>query len=383
MADNKKFDEGLQKIRQRFLNNLKENVPVFEEFLSKFEQGKASSSDIEDARMRVHKWAGTAKTFGFPELTEIAAQVEYHLDELIAGKELDDALAAEILDVAASFVKLANDAVKKELATKSEQSEEVKAASQECEYHIVIADDDELVRDMVAEGMKNARCKVTPVVDGIALLKMLESASGAKLPNLIVLDINMPVKNGFEVLKELKKSQKLCTIPVVLLTREDHDESLIEGISSGAVDYITKPFSMEELTNRIISTLKKTDIKLLIADDDALIRDLLSHRFYRMGYTVLNAKNGIEAWDMIQKEKPNVTLLDVMMPGMDGFAVLKLAKDNEETADLPIILLTAKSQQENVLHGLESGAHDYITKPFDIEEVAARVSGILHRNKLS
>ncbi|MEJ2669570.1 MAG: response regulator, partial [Gammaproteobacteria bacterium] len=175
--------------------------------------------------------------------------------------------------------------------------------------------------------------------------------------------------------------EKTKNIPIILVTALTSSEDIREGLQAGAFDYITKPFQLSELVNRILSILQRHKTRILVADDDELIRDLLSQRFHRMGYTVLTAKHGNEALARMQAEQPDLTILDMMMPGMDGLAVLKQIKNNPTTADMPVVVLTAKRQQENILQGLESGANDYITKPFDVDEVAARVSGILRRRK--
>lgn len=123
----------------------------------------------------------------------------------------------------------------------------------------------------------------------------------------------------------------------------------------------------------------KNGAKILIVDDDELICDMLSEHFHRLGYSVLSAKNGKEALEIITKQKPNIVILDYMMPVLDGIAALKKIKSNPKISDIPVVMLTVKSQQENILQGLKSGASDYVTKPFDIEELSQRVIGILNR----
>lgn len=386
MEGNKELDESYKLIQRRFIAKLKDWLPVFEILDAELKKGTISKT--EDIRMQMHKLAGSARTFGFSDLNGYAADVEQHLDQLIAGEALESLVDSlqTALDI---FLAEARDIVSSVDAEKPHEKPALgqeKQPSQDYDYRIVVADDDELVRDLLKHGLSNAKCQITQAENGKKVLEHLERMKRHSLlakPDLILLDVNMPEMSGFEVLEILKSDPELQTIPVIMLTRCDEDESVIKGISFGALDYITKPFAVPELVRRIMSTLQRHKTKVLLADDDELICDLLRQRFYRMGYTVLIANDGNEALARMHADKPDIAILDIMMPGMDGLAVLRQAKDNPAIADIPVIILTAKSQQENVLKGLETGAHDYITKPFDVDEVAARVSGILQRRKIA
>ena len=116
--------------------------------------------------------------------------------------------------------------------------------------------------------------------------------------------------------------------------------------------------------------------KILIVEDEANIRELLRLYLEREGYTVLEAENGVEGIKKWKSDKPDMLLLDVMMPVMDGWAVCAKIR---ETSKVPIIMLTAKSEDADKLMGFESGADDYLTKPFNILELKARVRALLRR----
>jgi DNA-binding response OmpR family regulator len=118
---------------------------------------------------------------------------------------------------------------------------------------------------------------------------------------------------------------------------------------------------------------------VLIADDDADIRELVAYRMSRSGYAVLEASNGEEAFELATGELPDLAILDVMMPRLDGFEVVRRLRAQEETAGIPIILLTARAQDADVARGFGAGADDYIRKPFSPQELAMRVQAILGR----
>lgn len=120
--------------------------------------------------------------------------------------------------------------------------------------------------------------------------------------------------------------------------------------------------------------------KILIVDDEEHIVELIKFNLETQGYEVITANNGIDAIDIAKKEKPDLVLLDLMLPGMDGYDVCKAIKGDKEISKTPIIMLTAKGEEFDKVLGLELGADDYITKPFSIRELQARVKAVLRRS---
>ena len=120
----------------------------------------------------------------------------------------------------------------------------------------------------------------------------------------------------------------------------------------------------------------RSGYRILIADDDENVHRSLNPYFKREGYQILSAHDGEEALDYVQKMRPDIVLLDIMMPKMDGLVV---CREIRKESNLPIIMLTAKGEEFDKLLGLELGADDYITKPFSPREVLARVKAVLRR----
>jgi len=117
--------------------------------------------------------------------------------------------------------------------------------------------------------------------------------------------------------------------------------------------------------------------KILIVDDDEKNVVLLTIKMKREGYEVASVSNGIEALERVRTFSPDVILMDVMMPRMNGYEVLKALKDDESTRYIPVIMLTGLGEVENKVQGFDVGAEDYITKPFSLREVSARVRSLL------
>jgi DNA-binding response OmpR family regulator len=118
---------------------------------------------------------------------------------------------------------------------------------------------------------------------------------------------------------------------------------------------------------------------VLAADDDPDILELVAFRLERSGYTVLQASDGEEALRLALERAPDLAVLDVMMPGLDGYELTRRLRAEEATSRMPIILLTARVQDADVQQGFDAGADDYIRKPFSPQELRSRVQAILGR----
>lgn len=120
--------------------------------------------------------------------------------------------------------------------------------------------------------------------------------------------------------------------------------------------------------------------KILVIDDDTAINELIKVNLELAGYKVIQAYDGFKGFALVKQELPSLVLLDVMMPEVDGFTVAKRIRQNDETKDIPIIMLTALSQLNDKVKGFNIGIDDYIVKPFEIEELLVRVRAILKRS---
>lgn len=121
--------------------------------------------------------------------------------------------------------------------------------------------------------------------------------------------------------------------------------------------------------------------RILVVDDEEDILELVKFNLSREGYDVVIAASGEKAIDLARKEPPHLIVLDLMLPGIDGLEVTRLIKNNPETRQIPIVMLTAKGEEPDVVAGLELGADDYVTKPFSPRILLARVRAVLRRKQ--
>jgi len=120
--------------------------------------------------------------------------------------------------------------------------------------------------------------------------------------------------------------------------------------------------------------------KILIVEDERDIADLIGFNLERQGYEVIKAYDGISGTDVAMRERPDLIVLDLMLPGRDGYGVFKELRRDARTVKIPVIMLTARAQTEDRIQGLEAGADDYLTKPFSPKELLLRISAVLKRS---
>lgn len=127
--------------------------------------------------------------------------------------------------------------------------------------------------------------------------------------------------------------------------------------------------------------LECQSMKVLVVEDDVDIAELVAFNLERQGWECGLVHHGSEGWEQIQRQHPDLVILDVMLPGMDGMQIFRAMKENELTRGIPVIFMTARGELEDRLEGLSLGADDYVTKPFSPKELVLRVRNVLNRAK--
>src|SRR3989338_2274241 len=185
---------------------------------------------------------------------------------------------------------------------------------------ILIIDDDPVITLMLKSNLEKSGYQVVTAADGLAgLAKYL-----SKNPDLIILDILMPKMDGYTFVQEFKKIGSLQATPIIILTSVESIQDIfaIEGIN----DYIVKPFQTEDLLKKIEKHLSSPQKRVLVVDDAAEVTGLIEGILADRGYAVRTADNGIDGLSMAKKEIPDMIILDVMMPKLDGYRVCRMLK---------------------------------------------------------
>ncbi len=199
-------------------------------------------------------------------------------------------------------------------------------------------------------------------------------------PHLIALDIMLPDMDGFAVLEQLKEHPVTAPIPVIIVSISTEVD---KGYALGAVDYVVKPFEEDKLLHSINQALADLEEgkpgKLLVVDDDPDIREFLFQALTYHGYEVSTAPGGWQALELVPQIGPDLILLDIKMPNIDGYEVIRRLKRNEATRHIPIIVITASpvDKERDKVRVLGMGAAQYITKPLSIDSLIREIKSAI------
>ena len=222
--------------------------------------------------------------------------------------------------------------------------------------------------------------------------KMLEMLEHIK-PDLILMDINMPGIDGYEGIKILKADKEHADIPVIFLTGNSDRESIVKGLSLGAVDYVIKPFTSSQLIEIIENQLKpcrkEEDSQEQAADDKPaiLVVDDVSSMLRAIQYVlhdrykVYMLSKSEDVMDFLRSKKPDLFLLDYLMPVLNGFDLIPIIRALPQHADTPIIVITTEGTINHVHEAMSLGASDFIVKPFKPKELTDKVARHLRITK--
>jgi len=197
-------------------------------------------------------------------------------------------------------------------------------------------------------------------------------------PDLIILETELPDNSGIETCTALKNNLNTSKIPVFFVSQLESDEERKNTLSSGGLFYCPIPFERGVLAKRVRDILSKEDKlppqKVLVAEDSRTIRTIICNILTKEGHEVTEAEDGLMAWEILQEGKDfDLIVSDINMPRMDGSQLVKLIRGSSQWEMVPIIVASTMADKENIASLLNSGADDYIIKPFVTEEFLARI----------
>jgi DNA-binding response OmpR family regulator len=213
--------------------------------------------------------------------------------------------------------------------------------------------------------------------------------------DVMVLDLILPDRDGRDLLVQLREDPATASLPVIVLSGEEGDVAKAECLAVGASDFISKPPDPKVLraavakhcgkrragpadadaasSQRTAPAASTGPFRVLLVEDDRVTATLIRHRLVRDGLEVSEFGNGEDALRWAEGSSFDLAILDVKVPGMDGFELLARLRNIPSLAGVPIIMLTGLGGEADIVRGLELGANDYILKPFSPTELLARV----------
>jgi signal transduction histidine kinase/CheY-like chemotaxis protein len=236
---------------------------------------------------------------------------------------------------------------------------------------ILVVDDDATARELVVRHLERAGFAAVAASGGQEGLRLVRELR----PAAVTLDIMMPDLDGWTVLAAIKGDPELAGIPVVLLSIVDQKN---RGYALGAADYLVKPVERRKLVETLRSICGATTGRALLVDDDDVVRRSVRQALEPIGWTVAEAENGLVAVASLKSERPDVIILDLMMPTMDGFEFLDELRRRPEWQDIPVVVITAKDLTEEDRDRLNGGVERIIQKS-DRDEMLSQLCREIER----
>jgi len=247
---------------------------------------------------------------------------------------------------------------------------------------ILVVEDNEQNRILMKQIMTYHGYQVLEAADGASGLEMARE----HMPDLILLDLQMPVMGGFAVIRELRKTPELSKLKVIAVTSFAMKGDREKALQAGFDEYVTKPIDTRKFVELVKNILpdEKMALKkpiILCVDDEPANLKLLENILVPRGYEVVSAANGEDALQKLKMGTIDLVLLDLMMPGMDGLQVSRKIKDNKKYGNAPIVMLTAYTGVETYIKTLSNEVYAYLQKPFEVEELVRIVRAALEQSE--
>ena len=265
---------------------------------------------------------------------------------------------------------------------------------------ILIIEDEANNLDVARRIVRGAGHEALTATDGLAGLELARR----ERPDAVVVDLLLPKLDGWSVTRALREEPWAKEIPIVAVSALAMQADRERAREAGCDDFVTKPYAPAELRAVLTryfagsvtpkAAAREADLPLnaidaaerlgrvLVVDDEPANVELLVRRLGGNGYETLTATNGHDAIALATKEQPDLILMDVMMPGLDGWQATKLLKADPKTMNIPVVFVTARDRPEDVAAGFEAGGMMYVNKPVEPVELYARVRNAIFMKRL-
>lgn len=262
----------------------------------------------------------------------------------------------------------------------------------EVKKKILLIEDDVFLAEVLIHKLNSSGFDVLVSGNGKEGYEQIKSQK----PDLILLDIILPEMNGYQILEAKLNDPTIKDIPVIIVSNSGQPVEIKRAMSLGVKSYLIKAdIDPDEAVNKVKEILSNngqkvatsvssssqgslTGKKLLWVEDDRFLKDIITVRLANEGCLLMHAGDESEAFSILEREKPDVILLDILLPGTDGFEILKKLKTTESTKNVPVIMLSNLSQQADIERGRNGGAVKFLVKStVTLDEIIAEIREVL------
>lgn len=272
---------------------------------------------------------------------------------------------------------------------------------------IGIIEDDAILRDLLSDKLSNSGYEVVTAENGNTGMELIRGGL-----DLVLLDITLPQKSGLEILEEMQKDSNLSSVPVIAISNSGDQSEIDKAQSLGAKDFLVKAmFDSNEVVEHVNKALKENGKEIapnntpaqvpetpdqvgseeavtpptqtggktvLIVEDDQFLRELAAKKLTKEGYTVFTAEDGEKGVEEFKNNLPGLVILDIILPGIDGYEVLKQIRQDPNGANVPVVVLSNMGQEDDIERAKELGATDYLVKAqFSFGEIVKKIQEVI------
>lgn len=371
------YEEVYEKLKRAYVTRLNASITILDTTLRNLASGPLSKDDLVNLQSLAHGLSGSGTTFGFPDVTEAGRVLDVYLDKISkdAGQDMLENRISALMQACEKALQVIN-LEKNDASFAQSQNADGPSFNPQNSPHVLVIDDDENLREMISIKLKQHGFSCS----GVGSAKEVQPSISMRRPDIIILDVGLPGNvSGHDVLRQIKKDPSFLSIPVLMLTASAKEQDVVAALHNGATSYVVKPVDINALVARVEKLCREMRQTVLIADNDQLILALLDHKFRAKGFNVVLADNGLSTFGHIKSSKPDLVILDIVMPGIDGLSVLQMVRNDPVTKNIPVVIASAKNYQSDIKAGLDAGATDYIAKPFSADDLVTRSIHVLKK----
>ncbi len=280
---------------------------------------------------------------------------------------------------------------------------------------ILLVEDEQANRELFRRRLERKGHTVTVAENGLDAVALVRSGK----PELVLMDLGLPDIDGYEAIRRLKGDRDTADIPVIVLSAHASTEARERSFEAGCEEFETKPVNWDALFQKIddgiakaaerakvqlpadavdlsatsidpsVTLIKRGPVagatapaRILVVEDNDANRVMLCRRLQKQGHSTAEAADGRAALDALRKARFDLVLLDLMMPGVDGYEVLSQMKADASLRAVPVIVLSALDEAPGIARCIEMGAEDYLQKPYDPAILTARIHACLDKRRL-